>query len=122
MIAATLQVIAAFNLICSGTMRTGPLGLALPEGDGEPFAILYRIDLDGRQWCSDACDSIDPLSSIVDGEIILREQYFSDGSHVIRFLPGTRRFTDTMIVGNTAILRSGMCEPAPFTGFPVGVV
>ena len=50
MIAAALQVAAAFNLVCTGTARTGPLGLALPEAGGTPFAITYRIDLDGNSW------------------------------------------------------------------------
>lgn len=121
MIAAGLQMIAAFNLACSGTMRSGPIGLALPEEEGEPFTIVYRIDLDGRRWCSGECDTVEPLASLAGGEIVLRDRHDPAGSSVVRFLPGTGRFTDTLIVGNTATLRSGTCEPAAFTGFPIRV-
>jgi hypothetical protein len=121
MLAVPLQIAAAFNLICSGTMRSGPVGLALPEQDGEPFTITYRIDLDARRWCSDACASVEPLASIVEGQILLRDQHAGEGSEVITIIPALRRFTDTAIEGNTATLRSGRCEPAPFTGFPLDV-
>lgn len=121
MIAAALQAIAAFNLACSGTMRSGPLGLALPESEGEPFTIVYRIDLDAGRWCSGACDEVESLASVAGGEIVLRDRHDPAGSSVVRFLPGSRRFTDTVIEGNTATLRSGVCEPAAFTGFPVRV-
>jgi len=121
MIAAALQVAAAFNLVCGGTMRTGPLGLALPESGGAPFAITYRIDLDRQLWCSDACDTTEPVASVLDGRIILREHYNPLGSSVITFDPASGRFADTRIDGETATLRSGVCEAARFTGFPVRV-
>ena len=117
MIAAALQAIAAFNLACSGTMRSGPLGLALPEEEGEPFTIVYRIDLDAGRWCSGACNMIEPIAAVAGGEIVLRDRHDPAGSSVVRFLPGPGRFTDTLIMGDTATLRSGTCEPAPFTGF-----
>jgi hypothetical protein len=120
MVAAALMI-AAFNLACSGTVRSGPLGMALPERDGEPFSIVYRIDLNTQRWCSDACDSIEELASVASGEILLRDRHDPVGSSVVRFLPGSGRFTDTLIVGDTATLRSGTCEPAPFTGFPLRV-
>jgi len=117
MLAAALQAIAAFNLICSGTVRTGTLGQALPEQGGEPFSITYRIDLEGRSWCSDACETTEPLAAVAGGQIVLRERHHPAGSSVVIFTPAERRFTDTRIEGDTATLRSGTCEPAPFTGF-----
>jgi hypothetical protein len=117
MIAAALQIAAAFNLVCTGTLRTGPLGLALPEAGGAPFAITYRIDLDGNSWCSDQCDATEPLVSASAEEIVLRETHDPAGSRVIRFVPATRRFSDTLIDGNSATLRSGVCEAEVFTGF-----
>jgi hypothetical protein len=120
-ISAALQLGLAFNLICSGTLRTGPVGLALPEQDGEPFTITYRIDVDGRRWCSDECDDVEPLDSIFEGRIILRDQHDPDGSNVITIFPAMRRFTDTTIQDNVATLRSGTCDPEPFTGFPLSV-
>ena len=119
MLAAILPVVAAFDLVCSGTMRTGPVGLALPEQDGEPFTITYRIDLDARRWCSDDCADTEPLGTIFEGQILLRDQHDADGSSVVTIIPATRRFTDTAIQGNVATLRSGTCVPAPFSGFPI---
>ena len=119
MISAALQIGLAFNLICSGTMRTGPVGLALPEADGEPFSITYRIDVDGRRWCSDECDDVEQLALIFEGQIVLRDQHDPDGSDVVTIFPAQRRFTDTEIEGNVATLRSGTCDPGPFTGFPL---
>ncbi|HYI64589.1 MAG TPA: hypothetical protein VEW71_06860 [Allosphingosinicella sp.] len=121
MIAAALQAIAAFNLACTGTMRSGPLGLALPEGEGEPFTIVYRIDLEAGRWCSGECDIVEALAAVANGEIVLRDRHDPAGSSVVRFLPGAGRFTDTQIAGNIATLRSGTCEPAAFTGFPIRV-
>ena len=121
MIAAALPVALAFNLICSGTMRSGPIGLALPEQDGEPFTITYRIDVDGRRWCSDECGDVEPLAEIAEGQIVLRDRHDPDGSDVVTIFPAQRRFTDTSILGNVATLRSGTCDPEPFTGFPLDI-
>ena len=121
MLASALQMAAAFNLVCAGTPRTGPIGLALPESGGEPFEITYRIDLDSNRWCSDACDTIEPVAQVLDGQIVLRELSTPAGSSVITIFPATRRFTDTRIEGDNATLRSGVCVAAAFTGFPVRV-
>jgi len=118
MIAAALQIGLAFNLICSGTLRSGPVGLALPEEGGEPFTVTYRIDVDGRRWCSDACAGVEPLDTIFEGQIILRERHDPAGSNVITIFPAQGRFTDTLVEENRATLRSGTCRPEPFTGFP----
>jgi hypothetical protein len=118
MLAAALPIVAAFDLICSGMLRTGPIGLALPEQDGEPFTITYRIDLDARRWCSDACAETEPVGTIFEGQILLRDQHDEDGSNVVTIFPAWGRFTDTVVQGNNATLRSGTCVPAPFTGFP----
>ena len=117
--AAALQIGLAFNLVCSGMLRTGPVGLALPEANGEPFTITYRIDLDARRWCSDSCDATEPVVLVFEGQILLRDRRDQDGSNVITVFPANRRFTDTTIAGDQATLRSGSCEAAPFSGFPV---
>lgn len=88
----------------------------MPEAGGAPFAITYRIEVDGNSWCSDACEATEPLVSASAEEIVLRETHADAGSHVIRFLPGTLRFTATLIEGNIATLRSGVCEAEAFTG------
>ncbi|HEV2816852.1 MAG TPA: hypothetical protein VGW40_06485 [Allosphingosinicella sp.] len=117
--AAALPAIAAFNLICTGTLRTGPVGLAMPEASGEPFTITYRVDLASRTWCSGDCAETEPLADVTDTEITLREAYRPTGSHVIIVGRLVGIFADTAIDGTTATLRSGRCAQAAFTGFPI---
>ena len=117
MIAATLPMIAAFNLVCSGTMRTGPLGLAMPESDGTPFSITYRIDLDGRSWCSDACETTEPLADAFENVLILREQHHPAGSSVILVNPALGRFTDTRIEATPRRCAAGFASRRRSLGF-----
>lgn len=119
MLAAALPAIAAFNLICTGTLRTGPVGLALPESAGEPYTVTYRIDLASRTWCEADCAETEPLADVSETELTLRESYRPAGSHVIIVGRLAGIFADTAIEGRIATLRSGRCEQAPFTGFPI---
>ncbi len=116
--ALALQTIVAFDLICGGTLRTGPIGLALPEADCAPFTITYHVNVDERRWCADSCEAPEALASTFEGILFLRERYDADGSHVIMVDARNGRFADTLIEGSEATLRSGACSPAPFTGFP----
>lgn len=119
--APALTALAAFNLICTGTLRTGPIGLAMPEAGGEPYTITYRVDLASNLWCSDECASLEPIVLVTDTELLLREAHVPSGGRttIVGRLVGL--FADTSIDGNIATLRSGRCEQAPFTGFPVRV-
>jgi hypothetical protein len=117
--APALTAIAAFNLICTGTLRTGPLGLALPEAGGEPYTITYRIDLASNRWCSDECASLEPVVLVTDTEILLRESHVPSGGRTTIVGRVVGLFADTSIEGNIATLRSGRCEQGQFTGFPV---
>ena len=117
-LAIALQAVAALNLVCVGTLRSGPIGIALPEADGEPFEIVYRIDFAARSWCADTCAAREPIASVEGGQILLRDRQGPSGSHVITIFPAGGRFTDTLIEGETATLRSGRCLPAGFSNVP----
>ena len=112
--ALAMQAVAALNLVCVGTLRTGPVGLALPESQGEAFDIVYHVDLAARTWCTDACEAREPIALVGDGYIVLRDRQVANGSHVITLFPTARRFTDTLIDGDQATLRSGRCLPDGF--------
>lgn len=119
MIAATfLQAALAFNLVCTGTERAGPLGMTLPESQATSFEISYRIDLDLRRWCSDACAETEAVGEVVLAQILLRDRHDPEGSHVIIFNPATGRLTDTLNHGNRMVLRHATCRREDFTGFP----
>ena len=118
LVAAALQAALAFNLVCSGTERAGPLGLAVPDSAATPFEISYRVDLDLRRWCSDACAETEAVGDIVLARILLRDRHFPEGSHVIIFDPATGALTDTLNEGDRMVLRHATCRREPFTGFP----
>ena len=118
LLTAALQAALAFNLVCTGTERAGPLGLALPDSAATPFEASYRIDLDLRRWCSDACDETEELGGIVLAQILLRDEHSPEGSHVIIFDPASGRLTDTLNDGDRMVLRHAACQRKAFTGFP----
>lgn len=117
MIATALEAALAFNLVCAGWVRTGPLGLVMPEAGGDPIEIVYRVDLDAGLWCSDACETTERLDTVFEGVIVLRDRHYPAGSSTIMVTPATGRFTDTRVEWNSATLISGTCRVAPFTGF-----
>ena len=118
LLAAALQAALAFNLVCTGTERAGPLGLALPDSAATPFEASYRIDLDLRRWCSDACAQTEAVGDIVLAQILLRDEHGPEGSHVIIFNPATGVLTDTLNEGERMVLRHATCRREAFTGFP----
>src|SRR4051812_46147634 len=115
---AALQAALAFNLACTGTERAGPLGLALPDSAATPFESSYRIDLELRRWCRDACDQAEALGGVLLARILLRDRHSPEGSHVIIFDPATGALTDTLNEGNRMVLRHATCRRERFTGFP----
>ena len=118
MLAVYLQAALAFNLACTGTERAGPLGLAVPDSAATPFEASYRLDLDLRRWCSDACEETEALGGIVLAQILLRDEHSPEGSHVIIFNPATGVLTDTLNQGDRMVLRRATCTRGAFTGFP----
>ena len=118
LVAAALSAALAFNLVCTGTERAGPLGLAVPDSAATPFEASYRIDLDQRLWCRDACDEMEALGGVVLAQILLRDEHSAEGSHVIIFNPATGLLTDTLNAGDRMVLRRATCTRQAFSGFP----
>lgn len=118
LLAAMLEAALAFNLTCTGAERAGPLGLAVPESAARPFESSYRIDLDLRRWCRDACEATEAVGDVLFARILLRDQHSPEGSHVIIFDPATGALTDTLNQGNWMVLRHATCRREDFTGFP----
>jgi hypothetical protein len=118
MIVQALQLAAAFNLVCAGTVRTGPIGLALPEEIGDPIEITYRIDLGARLWCRGDCARAEPIDETTETYVVLRDSHVDSGGNFIMVELPVGTFTDTLIVDSTATLRSGRCRRDTFGGFP----
>ena len=118
---AALQATLAFNLACTGTELAGTLGLSRPNQTPEPFVVTYRVDLDLRRGCSDACARTEELGGVLFTHILLRDRSSPEGRHVIDFDPATGRLTDTRTDGDRQVLRHGTCTREAFTGFPDAV-
>ena len=118
LLAVVLQAALAFNLNCTGTELAGPLGLSRPDQVPATFAITYRVDMDLRRWCSDACEGTEAIGRVLGGHILLRDRSGPSGRHVIDFDPATGRLADTLTADDRQVLRQATCTRAPFTGFP----
>jgi hypothetical protein len=118
LLTTALQAALAFNLACTGTELAGPLGLSWPDQAPASFAVTYRVDLDLRRWCSDACERTEALGDILFTHILLRDRTSPSGRHVIDFDPATGRLTDTLTDGDRQVLRRGTCTREAFSGFP----
>ncbi|WP_395613955.1 hypothetical protein [Allosphingosinicella sp.] len=123
MIALALQVVAAFNLVCTGQHREGPMTMATPLGsrDGTPFSITYRVDLHRGRYCSGECRSTEALAEVTQGEIVFRFDRAARGDpsgNITRVNRETGLYTSTTILGELIFSDMGECQRAPFTGFP----
>lgn len=124
MLALAMQAIAAFNLVCTGTSFWGETRpLQMPE-NREPFRAVIRVDLEAGRWCIDQCETTMPLRSVSNTEIVFRASEDSAGDTLMTANRESGEFLDRMRLigaGSTGMyitMRTGICERAPFTGFP----
>ena len=123
---------ATFNLICTGNE------IFMEQGDGlfpkmqpaKPFTTTYRIDLKAKRLCVDDCNSTVPIVDVTDTTITFEKSAFEEGGvdYVSRVnresgkYQSVRRFGLgkglTWGKGAVSTVRDGMCEAAPFSGFP----
>jgi hypothetical protein len=118
LVATALYAALAFDLACTGTEAAGPLGLSVPDRAPTVFTITYRVDMDLRRWCSDACQGTEAIGDVLLGHILLRDESGPRGRHVIDFDPATGRLTDTLTDGDRQVLRHATCTRRAFSGFP----
>jgi len=119
MIAAPLQALTMFNMICTGMVGDGPL--PQDERAGTPYRSEFRIDLIHRLWCIDTCHGVERIQGVTDREIILIERTF-DGGGSARMAVDRRTGTFLLVSFHQRIgplgWRRGTCRPRPFGGFP----
>jgi hypothetical protein len=112
-ISALTAALAAFNLICTGTL-TSKMG-------SKPSATTYRVDLVGRRYCYDECLETRPIRALTDREIIFENGRFeSGGRHRRTVNRKSGRIYDHVVVGPSRfeMKTDAICRTAPFTGFP----
>lgn len=121
MIALALQVAAAFNLVCTGTYRTGPIAISTLDLPGTPFTTVYRIDLSRGRFCTNECPSTSALARVTETEITLYDVHTDPGTAngtTTNINRETGAYMSTSIFGDSMSVFTAQCERAPFTGFP----
>lgn len=114
-----------FDLKCAGTRTTKSMGTT----SSEPYASVYRIDLDRKKWCEDECKALHDIASVQPAQLTLQNEdedtpsgsstlsNFIDretGAHRILAASKMRRSPAMTVV----LEWKGSCEPAAFSGFP----
>jgi len=110
------QTLAAFNLVCTGTLSTigeGPI-------ERNPYSVEFRIDPVAEQFCMNSCLEVEAIHTVrVDGITFrFRVNGTSKTRHFYQHETGKYIGEDTRISpdGNLSVLRDATCKIAPFTG------
>lgn len=113
-----LKAMAAFNLVCTGTMTSQP------DTNVMRSAVTYRVDLRSRQFCFDRCSDRLKIARVTRSELVLLDGSDGDELHLYTSVNRrTLRWFSRSIVGpelssDVRTTETGSCRAAPFTGFP----
>lgn len=116
------QTPTAFNLTCSGTLRTQTI-----EGiREEPYRTVYRIDLARNKYCEEDCRALHDIANVGPTAIQLEESDVdtprrrSHTSNLINRETGEHRAMGASGLRESIIILNwqGTCERSDFTGFP----
>lgn len=118
-VAAIMAVAATFNLVCSGSgfsvVGSGPNAKTTDDN----FTMTYRVDLDGRRYCFEKCESTSRLEAVTDTEIVFKSVNGSETlSSYVEVNRESGAYLSTIKMGSVSSMRIGKCVVAPFTGFP----
>lgn len=123
MLQAATAVVAAFNLVCTGTSTWRSLG----SNSSDPYTHTYRIDLDKKQWCEEGCGIIRDIADVQPVLIEFKPRRNVDNAIEHEFYEwsidrtsGQEHLLWTKGRGAdiTIMKWEGTCIRQPFTGFP----
>lgn len=84
--------------------------------------VRYRVDLSRGEWCSEDCRRVLPVANVTTGELTLedvRPTRRDDPTSLIRINRSTGQWHTFFAIGSLMPSgHDGLCEPAPFSGFP----
>lgn len=117
--ATATAIIAAFNLLCTGTTsEPGLFGISKT-----PSAAEYRVNLDTGQWCDGACAALSKIAEISPSRVILRDDpYDPSRNFFYRALLLIDRTNGEFTLIAARQVTKGTCVKKEFTGFPVPAV
>ena len=119
---------ATFNLVCTGTVeKTNYNGSTT-----RPYSTTYRVDTSAQLWCIDDeqdCKTPEKLKNLNAAYITFIDATTDTPQEYFRYVESVSRETGKHQVliqsGRDASLiletRRGVCEVAPFSGFPKAI-
>lgn len=123
-----LVAAATFNLVCTGTVeKTNYNGSTT-----QPYSTTYRVDTSAQLWCKDNdqdCKTPEKFKDINAAVITFIDSTTDTPQEYFRYVDSVSRETGKhhvlMASGRGAMLRyesrKGVCEVAPFSGFPKAI-
>lgn len=112
-----------FDLECSGTTVSGTLKEISEKKDAAILQRSYRVDLDGRRYCTAECTETFPIHNVNSKFIILHEDRDDETffEHVIFLNRESGELVDRWKLGSpfSGILGTAKCTKKRFSGFPV---
>lgn len=105
-----------FDLICKGRQKTSI------DGSWKPYEQSYKVDLTSKTYCTFKCELVESIASVDDARIAFQKTDEADAGAVTVFHYVNRsdgKWTYFFSGGSGSYENTeGVCEPAPFTGFP----
>lgn len=113
---------SAFNVVCDGTgggydvSGPGLKALAPPSH----FSRVFRIDLAAKRWCTGPCETTKPINEVRPEAIVLdwNAKLGAETDYVLVLNREDGTIFERMRTGTSALIYSGNCAKAAFTGFP----
>ncbi len=113
--AALLALASAFNLSCD---LRATIGVGKESATMESRLEL-RIDLAAMRWCEYECYETKPVQAATETTLTLIDDKSPDtGYEMFTISRETGRYDHRNYWRDTYFLRTGKCEPRPFSGFP----
>lgn len=115
---SVISTVAAFNLICTGTISSGKLfDFTTPSTE---VSLVLRVNLDAKRWCSGDCYKTAPIYETTATNIVFTHSEDKNGDKIFAVNRENGEFTDrtrSWLI-NWVSLTQGKCERSKFTGFP----
>ena len=114
-----------FDAVCDGVGIIAPRRDALKDESRTPGTRRYRIDLESKRWCQDACVETFDIYAISKKFLILRSESDRVSESFISINRESGRVVDRNVIRSTnsaddAVFGfSGECRREVFSGFPV---
>jgi hypothetical protein len=111
LVASPAMAADQFDLVCKGREKASAIAR------WRPVEVRYRLDLSRKVYCRFDCTGLESIHSVDDARIDFAPPAdAARGTTAVHYIERSDgRWTDFISGLGT---REGVCEPAPFSGFP----